>query len=293
MKARGTPRGPDFLIIGAQRAGTTWLHQVLSQHPALWLTPVKELHYFDKPDRTRTWLDPYERRRVRPKSYDLWHLKYLFGRRSDHWYTGLFHQAQVSGQLAGESTPSYAVLSDDALRSIRDINEDVKLIFIMRDPIDRAWSTVTNAHKKSRISGLGVEEALAWAGSSKVRARSMYLDTITRVESIFSPQQLYCGFFDDLRDRPDQFVSQVLSFLNVDFGKAWAPILPKAVNTTGRSKPMPAEFARSLAEQYLPAVKELCQRFEGPPHQWRARYDALLYESIVPSVSGSERAEYR
>ena len=47
----GAARGPDFLVIGAQRAGTTWLHRVLSEHPALWLTPVKELHYFDKPHR--------------------------------------------------------------------------------------------------------------------------------------------------------------------------------------------------------------------------------------------------
>ena len=40
--------GPHFIVIGAQRSGTTWLHRVLSQHDQLWLTPVKELHYFDK-----------------------------------------------------------------------------------------------------------------------------------------------------------------------------------------------------------------------------------------------------
>ena len=53
------PRDPDFLVIGAYRAGTTWLHRVLRQHPALWLPPGKELHYFDKPGRTHTWFDAY------------------------------------------------------------------------------------------------------------------------------------------------------------------------------------------------------------------------------------------
>jgi hypothetical protein len=57
-------KGPDFLVIGAQRAGTTWLHRVLSQHPRLWLPPVKELHYFDKLDTKRTVFDPKERPKV-------------------------------------------------------------------------------------------------------------------------------------------------------------------------------------------------------------------------------------
>jgi hypothetical protein len=45
--------GPDFLILGAQRSGTTWLHKNLSAHPKLWMTPIKELHYFDDPLRRK------------------------------------------------------------------------------------------------------------------------------------------------------------------------------------------------------------------------------------------------
>ena len=63
-RSRKVGKGPDFLVIGAQRAGTTWLHRVLRQHPSLWLAPVKELHYFDKLDTVRTCLDPKERRRL-------------------------------------------------------------------------------------------------------------------------------------------------------------------------------------------------------------------------------------
>ena len=57
--------GPHFIVIGAQRAGTTWLHRVLSQHERLWLTPVKELHYFDKQSIKLGVLSKYERHRAR------------------------------------------------------------------------------------------------------------------------------------------------------------------------------------------------------------------------------------
>ena len=270
-----SPRGPDFLIIGAQRAGTTWLHQALNRHPALWLTPVKELHYFDKPWRTRTWLDPHERQRVRLIPRDLWHLRYLLGRRNDEWYKSLFHEAQCRGLLAGESTPSYAVLDDDTLRSVRRMNSEVKLIFVMRDPVDRAWSHVTNRYRKGRTD-LSVETALDLARSQKVSRRSSYLDTIKRIEAIFSAQQLFRGFFDDLRDHPKQFTREVLSFLGVEPTGEWMAEVPDPVNATGRSNPMPPEFARTMAEFHLTAVRELSQLFNGPPQKWQARYDALI-----------------
>src|SRR5688572_30849108 len=95
--------GPDFLVIGAQRAGTTWLHRVLRQHPLLWLAPVKELHYFDKPDIARTCLDEKERRRLglrRLLSFDPWDLRFWLGRRNDDWYARLFSDAQARGLVA-------------------------------------------------------------------------------------------------------------------------------------------------------------------------------------------------
>src|SRR3954452_15598229 len=132
MSQSGGPRGPDFLVIGAQRAGTTWLHRVLRQHPRLWLPPVKELHYFDKLATTRTYLDAKERRRVRMKgllSLDPWLFRYWFGRRGDRWYAKLFDAAQQNGLLAGEITPAYATLDEQVLRRIERINGEVKLIF--------------------------------------------------------------------------------------------------------------------------------------------------------------------
>ncbi len=271
-------RGPDFLIVGAQRAGTTWLHRVLGKHPELWLPPVKELHYFNQLSRKRTLLDAGERKRIRWKTREAltpWHLRYLLGARSDLWYARLFEAAQARGLVAGETTPGYAVLSKEGFERVRSVNPKTKLIFIMRDPVDRAWSTVTNAHRKGRFGDLSIESALAWARKPEVAARSRYSETIETMEAVFPRSQICYGFFDDIRDTPESFVSEILAFLGVAPANNMAALLSDAVNSTGQKTPMPPEFAREMAKDYMPVASRLVQRFEYPARNWMARYQEL------------------
>jgi hypothetical protein len=268
-------KGPDFLVIGAQRAGTTWLHRVLSQHPALWLPPVKELHYFDKLDIERTILSPKERRRLglkRLASLDPWLISFWFRARSDEWYASLFRGAQARGLIAGEITPAYATLDETVLRRIKRMNDKIKLIFVMRDPVDRAWSAVNNAAKKG-VDASTVEKSIERAREWGTVARSAYADTIRRLEAVFPASQVHYCFFDDLRDQPEALTSDLLSFLGVE---QLLLQLPQAVNVAAGSKAVPHEFSREMARDYLTMVQQLCRRFQGPPHKWRARYENLL-----------------
>ena len=216
---RKVRKGPDFLIIGAQRAGTTWLHRVLRQHPSLWLAPVKELHYFDKLD-----IDPHLPRsegkaaaRLAPAvvarsvggSFLARQAATMRGMRAS------FTRPRRKGLIAGEITPAYAILGEDVFRRIKSMNGEVKLIFIMRDPLDRSWSAVNNALRKGQFDGaFTVDKAVARARSSGTDARSTYTETIQTLEAVFPPSQLHYCFFDDLRDRPetacdrDRFVSR-------------------------------------------------------------------------------------
>ena len=273
-----TDKGPDFLVIGAQRAGTTWLHRVLRQHPSLWLPPVKELHYFDRLETTRTILDPKERRRVGLKqllSLDPWLVSYWLRARSDEWYARLFRDAKAKGLVAGEITPAYATLDETVLRRIKRLNDNIKLIFVMRDPVERAWSAVNNAAKKG-IDASTVEKSIKRARESGAAARSAYADTIRRLEAVFPASQIHYCFFEDLRDRPEALTSDLFSFLGVAPVPPTQVQLPQAVNVAAGSKPIPAEFSRTMARDYLPMVGDLCRRFDGPPHRWRARYETLL-----------------
>jgi hypothetical protein len=284
MMGNGDRRGPDFLVIGAQRAGTSWMQLMLRQHPQLWLPPVKELHYFDKPNVRRTLMDYRELRRailspLFPPS--LWHVPYLLGTRSEEWYIGLFREAQAKGLIAGEITPAYATLGDDGPRRIHAMNSEIKLVFVMRDPVERVWSAVNNALKKGDLtSPLTLETALKIAHADGPTLRSAYTETITRFETFFPRRQLHYCFFDDLRDQPERFAAGLLSFLGVEPGDVRALLPANAVNVAATNKPIPIEFEREMARAYLPLVQELCQRFEGPPHIWRARYEKLINSSI-------------
>ena len=274
-----TDKGPDFLVIGAQRAGTTWLHRVLRQHPSLWLPPVKELHYFDRLEIKRTILDPKERRRVGLKqllSLDPWLVSYWLRARSDEWYARLFRGAKAKGLVAGEITPAYATLDESVLRRIKRLNDNIKLIFVMRDPVERAWSAVNNAAKKGAADASSVEKSIKRARESGAAARSAYADTIKRLEAVFPANQVHYCFFEDLRDRPEALTSDLFSFLGVEPVPPTPVQLPQAVNVAAGSKPIPPEFSRTMARDYLPMVGDLCRRFDGPPHRWRARYETLL-----------------
>jgi hypothetical protein len=280
MTGPDAARGPDFLVIGAQRAGTTWIHLLLRQHKSLWLPPVKELHYFDKPEVTRTISDDKELRRVILLALyapSLWHFPYLLGTRSQEWYEGLFARARTKGLVTGEITPAYATLDETVWRRVRAMNKDIKLIFVMRDPVDRVWSSLNNTAKKNRLDGeLTLATALKRAHSSGPTLRSDYPDTIRRLETVFPSQQLHFCFFDDLRSRPAEFARGLLNFLGVDAGDVSKLLPAEPVNVVATNKPIPAEFERAMAGTYLPLVKQLCERFEGAPHNWRARYEKVL-----------------
>lgn len=273
-------RGPDFLVIGAHRAGTTWLHRVLRQHPALWLPPVKELHYFDQLTATRTWQDEKRWRRAIASGRRLlnpWQIRFLFGRRTDDWYASLFRRAQRRGRLAGEITPAYATLDEDVFRRVRRINHEIKLIFIMRDPVDRAWSAVNNGLRKGSVAdALTIQNALEHAHTPGFLARSAYTDTIRRLQAVFPASQLHFCFFDHLKEEPRRFVGSLLSFLGVDSKEVDQLLPPGAVNSAAGSQPIPTEFQQTIAVEYLPMVEELCQSFDGPPQKWRAGYQKLL-----------------
>ena len=122
---------PDFLIIGAPKAGTTALHAALARHQALFMSPVKEPKFFliDGPPPTRGG-GPGD---IPTYREHIW-------RRAD--YEALFAGAPA-GAFRGESTPFY-LYDRQAQRRIRDLIPDVKMIAMLRDPVERAHSNWTH-----------------------------------------------------------------------------------------------------------------------------------------------------
>lgn len=127
---------PQFICIGAQRAGTTWLYTQLRRHPNVFLPPLKELHYFDRDERYPTpntlsersafkrlrnrdrarWaaLDVYRGLRYRDWNNLIWSLKFHFGSIDDRWYVNLFPMSK--SVCSGDITPGYSVLDEEGFQ---------------------------------------------------------------------------------------------------------------------------------------------------------------------------------
>jgi hypothetical protein len=116
------PLLPTFLLIGAAKAGTTSLYHVLRDHPQVWMSPVKEPHYFSVAERDR------------PAG------GYWPGGTVNRWadYVGLFDGARPD-QARGEASVEY-LHAEGVPLAVRACLPDVRLVAVLRHPVDAAWS---------------------------------------------------------------------------------------------------------------------------------------------------------
>ncbi len=234
---------PEFLGIGAQKCGTTWLHENLARHPDLFLPAGKELHYFD------------------------WHF-----RRPLRWYCAQF--APGAGKVRGEITPNYCTLAADRIAFIRRIMPEVRLIFLMRNPVERAWSqAVMNLAEKTGRSSDEVpdEEFHEHFHDHRSILRGAYLDNLDRWLRFFPEHQLYCGFFESIVERPRSLLEDILRFLGVSLDVDWNLFPAHRVVRKGVDAAMPQRHRVVLEQLYREDIQQLHQRFGDPVARWRVR----------------------
>ena len=211
---------PHFLCIGAQKAGTTWLYQMLRQHPDLFLPPIKELHYFDDifiPEH-RSWIRrsyerEVERLRTRPP-----HAEYIaelmsHARRSATWYRAAFAHPRAEGKVCGEITPAYAILPPEGIECVRATNPDIRIIYVLRDPVQRAVSHLKMHAARSGRDRVG-EDALANDHLMEaVLARSAYASNIPRWELLMPGAEFIFIAYRKLSEQPTLVLRQLERFL--------------------------------------------------------------------------------
>ena len=287
---------PDFLIIGAQKAGTTWLDRNLRRHPQIWLPPEKEIHFFDLPQllpfsalrlapvrSIRHWARFRMRRdadrvRANPENAQ-WYQRYYWQLRSERWYRSLFSPAP--GQMAGETTPRYAVLPERRILQAHRLIPKCRIIYLLRDPIDRAWSDLAMLQSakfgQGGLQNLDTNTALRALLSTRRVLHSSYLANVERWERIFSPEQIFIGFHDQIRETPRKMLSDVYGFLSVDNAPSVTRnIIARKINTQ-RYSGIPKHFEQSLARILQPEIQALDARFNNQyTARWRKRAEACL-----------------
>ncbi|SEG54272.1 Sulfotransferase family protein [Thermomonospora echinospora] len=204
---------PDVLVIGAPKAGTTALHSGLARHPRLFMSPVKEPKFFltDGPPPTRG--GPGDAQTYREH---VW-------RRAD--YEALFDGAPP-GALCGESTPFYLHDLEAQLR-IRRLIPDVRLIAVLRDPVERAhsnWAHLWSAGLEpigDVVEACAAEEQrvrAGWAAFWRYTGLGRYGEQLQHLFKLFPREQVLLLRYREVRDTPRATLDRICAFLGVETG---------------------------------------------------------------------------
>jgi hypothetical protein len=204
---------PDFFIAGVPKAGTTALHVALAQHPALYMSAVKEPKFFLTDGPPPAQGGPGDAKTYREH---IW-------RQSD--YEALFDSAPA-GVLRGESTPFY-LHSRDAQRRIRAQIPGAKLIVVLRDPVERAHSNWTHLWSAGLdpigdvVQACAEEDrriAAGWAEFWQYTSLGRYGEQLVHLFGLFPREQVLVFRYRALIDNPAKALDRVCAFLRVPQG---------------------------------------------------------------------------
>lgn len=298
-----------FVCIGAQKAGTSWLHSVLSQDDRFACCPyVKEVHYFDflycSAPHLNNWRAFHLIKMIQRRGLDLQRIlegwlsgdegnllcdpKYqvnsayrasrkflhLSSAPNDSWYMNML-RPRGDQIYSMDITPDYAVIGDEGFKHMARISRNLKLLFILRHPSERAWSGVLQGKKKfpGGVSGFLDENyhrldelfRLCTTGMD-VEPRSNYLKTFKALERSSLLDKTLVKFYDDIAAKPDDLISDLYGFLEltVPAEKRFENVISERVYSTKGKRSMPPELRVRLDDYYEPMLKGLSEYVELP-----------------------------
>ena len=238
---------PNFLIIGAQKCGTTWLGEQVGRHPDVYMAPG-EIHYFDKAHR---WS------------------------RGPGWYAGHFTSGAGHRRI-GEKTPDYLWANGQGTeghlpqvhQNVHSLLPNAKLITVLRNPVDRVRSALLHLIRTRRLPPDSSLDELALHPTGEVRAHGVlekgyYLRQITAYLELYPRDHFLTLIYEeDVVARPDLAMVKICRFLDVDPGR-----LPP-IDTTRKNESLHSRLR--LAVNYrLPAIRYASQVLDylAPPYR--------------------------
>lgn len=246
---------PNFLYIGPDKAGSSWLHEVLLTHPQVFMPVAKDLYFFDR-------------------YYD----------RGLDWYLSQFASATPTQVVVGEVCQDY-LFCPQAPKRIAESLGTARFMVTLRDPADRAFSSYLYMLKQGQLPGTFLE---ALESRPELIEHGRYATGVARFTEHFPVDSLYIGVFDDLVEDPKEFIDNLLRWLEIDplvlSDEALATRLPAGA---ARS-PLVARWARRAAD----IVRErdganLVGRVKRSPLVQKALYRTLTDDK--PVMSSEER----
>ncbi|MGB3671943.1 MAG: sulfotransferase [Phormidesmis sp.] len=200
---------PNFLIFGVQKAGTTSIYTYLRQHPQVYTSPRKETDFFSRDleaaeSAVQVSDEPQLTRGGRQKILTIEDYKALF--------------AGVTDELAiGEASPNYLFRHQQAVPGIKAHVPDAKLIAVLRNPVERAYSDYL-MHVRQVVGNRKplAEQVATSAESSYTLLKGRYYEGMKHFLETFGPDQIKVFLYDDLRQDSAGLMKQLYEFIGVD-----------------------------------------------------------------------------
>jgi Sulfotransferase family len=190
---------PSLFLVGAMKSGSTYLHQLLSAHPEIFMSTPKEPTYF---------VDQEQARKVFTMKWEPDYCK------SEARYLSLFRDALPS-QIAGESSQNYARLPEltGVPKRIHDFNPRSKIIYVMRDPVERTISHYwyymhAGAEEKEILNAIRSRPVYQMVSYYAMQLKAYY--------EVFNRNQILTLTFESLRDDTEKHLANIYSWVGVD-----------------------------------------------------------------------------
>jgi len=239
----------DFVGIGAQIAGTTWLYKRLSMHPNIYFPKGKEIHYYDRLPASSNNMKPYAD---------------IFS--NSHFYS-------QNKFKVGEITPEYAIIPEARIALLKSYAPKTKIFYSVRDPANRLWSAV-KMHKilqQKDIRNLNITEIINIAKSSNFIDQCDYPANIKRWRKHFDKNSLCIIQFENFSIHPYRVLKRVAAHIGID-ADFYDLIPPKAIAPpvfTGHKAAMPAEVRRKFIEILEPVISSMEEELSTDLSSWR------------------------
>ncbi len=252
------------------------------------MPPVKELHFFDRDSKYpspnllatgtfTTRIQNLKRNRTANKIITLlrhgktkealWWFRWTFGQYDDSWYISLFAPGR-SHKAAGEITPSYAILEKKDIARMKAINPDLKLIFLIRNPIDRAWSAIRLYSRTNPEFNINSDrEVISLLQTQGNLLRGDYERTIDNFLQYFNSDQMLICFYDAIQYAPCKLMNDITRFLDVAPFEKGAIVNSIPVNSAP-SHPMSRQVKAYLVELFGPKIEKMADRFGSYATIW-------------------------
>ncbi len=189
---------PNFLIVGVQKAGTTSIYNYLQEHPQVYMSLVKETNFLEK-----DW------EKMPPEQQNKNGIVTL------EKYSELF--ANVKAEIAiGEASPNYLFHYESSAARIKKYVPDAKLIVVLRNPVERAYSDHL-MHRRDAIGYRSLSEQIKHSShKSFVLLKGFYYVPLKYYFDRFGQEQVKVFFYDDLCENPQNFMRSMYQYLGVD-----------------------------------------------------------------------------